>query len=256
LEQLAAGYDRQGQRAQKEDCLRRLLTGFPNHPVTIRLYTAEARARLAAKDYAGAAAWFQKVEAGLAPADREQFKFAQTMASPQRVDPKVLLTMANEQLTKNEVGQAIQFYEEYLQRFPDVAGANEAKTKLGWCYALQKQMDKAERLWQSVIARGAAGDPWVGESQWNMIRLLAGPKNKWEDAAKLCETVAKNFPKQFRGQQAMFTRAWLYWAHGKWQPARAAFEDLVKAYPDVLQHPPIQEYIQQCDQHLAKGAKG
>jgi tetratricopeptide (TPR) repeat protein len=253
LEQLAVGYARQGQRAQKEDCLKRLATDFPQHPVTTRLFVTEARARLAAKDYAGAAALFQQVEAGLSAAEREQFQFARSMASPSRVDPKMLLTMANEQLTKNEVGQAIQFYEEYLQRFPDAPGANEAKTKLGWCYALQEQMDKAEQLWQSVIARGATGDPWVGESQWHMIRLLAGPKGKWEDAVKLCETVAKNFPKQFRGQQALFTRAWLYWAHGKWQPARAAFEDLVQAYPDVLQHPPIQEYIQQCDQNLTKG---
>ncbi|MBI4471365.1 MAG: tetratricopeptide repeat protein [Acidobacteria bacterium] len=252
LEQLALSYEHQNQKQQQDDCLRRLLQGFPNHPITINLFIREAQAKLAARDYAAAAALYQKVEAALGEEDREKFKFAQSMASASRIDPKLLLRAANQRLEKNDVAQAISFYQEYLSRFPDDQGANEAKTNLGWCHGLQDQNDKAERLWQSVIKHGPANDPWVGESQWYMVRLLAGPKGKWEDAVKLCEVIVKNFPRgSLRHEQALFTKAWLFWAHKQWSPARAAFADLIAVYPEKANHPPIMEYVADCDKNLS-----
>jgi len=256
LEQLFEIYGQQQQLAQQKDCQRRLLRDFPAHPITVRLHTQQAQVRFLALDYAGAVASYQSVAKHLPVTEQEKLKFAQAMVAAKNADPKSLVAQANQLLEQNEIPVAIQVYEEVLRRQPSLALTLEAKTKLGWCHAVQNQFEKAEQLWQAVIREGPATDPWVGESQWHMIRLLAGPQRKWEAAAKLCETVAQNFPKQARGQQALFTRAWLYWAHQKWQPARAAFDDLLQAYPSVAQHPPIQNYIEQCENNLGKGKAG
>jgi tetratricopeptide (TPR) repeat protein len=254
LEQLVLYYEKEGPPARVEELLNRLLTAFPTHAATVRLWTKRGETLFAAKKYEAAVQAWESLGVQLTGVARQKLTVARVLAKA-NTDPRSLLEAANTSLERNEVALAVELYEVYLDRFPQAVDVRQAKTKLGWCYALEKELEKAERQWQSVIAGGPATDAWVGESQWNMIRLLAGPRGKAEDAVKLCQTVARNFPKQFRGQQALFTRAWLLLVHQKWVLARAAFDDLLREYPEVGQHPPVQDYIRECDEAISKGAK-
>ena len=169
--------------------------------------------------------------------------------------PDALLESAGESLTANNVATAINLYVAWLQKYPTGTRTAEAKTKLGWCYSLQNTpagLKNAQELWQGVIQKGPVNDPWVGESQMSMIRLLAGPKGKWDEAVEVCQVVAKNFPKSARGGQALFSRAWLYWAHEKWKLSRSAFDDYLRVYPEAIEPQPIKDYIRDCEEGLKK----
>jgi len=252
LEQLALACERMQQLPQKEELLKRLRQNFPNHAVTLRVCRREAEAKLTALDYAGAITWYQQIAGSLADKDRQRLKFAQTMLSAKGADLTGLLTMANELLTSDDVASAITLYEELLRRFPAGKGVAEAKTKLGWCYALRQDWDRAERLWRSVVESGPAQDRWAGESQWHIVQMLSGPRGKWEAAAALCDEIIKTFPVgSVRHEQAQFSKAWLFWANKKWAAAKAAFEDFLAAYPAKATHPPLVEYLEECTLKLA-----
>ena len=134
--------------------------------------------------------------------------------------------------------------------------AAEAKTKLGWCLYLQQKYAEAEPLWREVVKKGPVKDKWVGESRWHMIQLLTGPQNKPDKAVELCDVHAKEFAGAFRGQQAVFIKAWIYWRNKDWTKARQTFSDLVSAYPETAQHKPIQDYIRDCEQGIRDTRQG
>jgi TolA-binding protein len=129
--------------------------------------------------------------------------------------------------------------------------------KLGWSYYCQhdaKSLDRAEAIWEEVIRKGPPADPWVEESQWHMIQLLAGPRAKWKEAVAHCDAAAKGaLAGSFRHEQALYTRAWLLWTQKKWALSLAGFKEFVKAYPPKATHPPIMAYMQECEKHIAAG---
>ncbi|HEV7406484.1 MAG TPA: tetratricopeptide repeat protein [Chthoniobacteraceae bacterium] len=227
---------------------------FPDHPVAIRTWIARGDAFSKQGRPAEAVKAYEKAGAKLTPAATQNLETARKLLLAAS-GPDALLDSAGESLTASNLVGAINLYLAWLQKYPTGTRIAEAKTKLGWCYSLQNtpaSLKSAEDLWQVVIQKGPANDAWVGESQLSMIRLLAGPKGKWEEAVKVSEVVAKNFPKSARGEQALFTRAWLYWAHEKWKLSRSAFDDYLRAYPEAIEHPPIKDYIRDCDEGLKK----
>ena len=115
--------------------------------------------------------------------------------------------------------------------------------------------EKAESLWKGVIQNAPKKSKWAGMSRWNLIVLNAGPYNKIDQAIELCDTQAREYPGEFYEEQALFTKAWLCWAHKKWPEAKKGFDALLKAYPEKADHPPIRQYIQDCEKGLS-GGKG
>jgi TolA-binding protein len=256
LEQMALHYEKEKASARADEMMNRLLGTFPTNAATVRLWSKRGDALFEAKKYDEAVKAWEAIEASLAPSARQQLAVARVLAKG-KSDPRSLLEAANTSLERNEVALAIGLYQAYLERFPNGADIRQAKTQLGWCYYLREQdkdIDQAESLWKEVAQQGPANDEWVGESQWHLVQILAGARGKWEQAAALCETIAKNFPKgSFRHEQALFSRAWLFWAQREWQKSKTAFDALIAAYPEKTNHPPIVEYIEQCDKNLAAG---
>jgi hypothetical protein len=39
--------------------------------------------------------------------------------------------------------------------------------------------------------------------------------------------------------------------HKQWEPAKGAFNDLVRVYPQKATHPPIIAYLAECDKNLS-----
>lgn len=255
LEQLAGYYEGKGQEAEKKKMLSQLLAEFPEDPVTVLLHVQAAEARLKASDYAGALGLYRAVESKLAEDDRKNLELAVTMTT-KGGGARELLTAANESLEKDHVDQAIKLYQTLLKQNPDSPLAAEAKTKLGWCLYLQQKYAEAEPLWQDVIKKGTVKDKWVGESRWHMIQLLTGPRDKPDKAVKLCDVQAIEFAGAFRGQQAVFIKAWIYWTNKEWTKARQTFSDLVSTYPETAQHKPIQDYIRDCEQGIQDAREG
>ena len=263
LEQLVLYYEKEGPPARVEELLNRLLTAFPAHAATVRLWTKRGETLFAAKKYEAAVQAWEALGAQLAGSARQKLTVAKVLAKA-NTDPRSLLEAANTSLERNEVALAVELYEVYLDRFPQGADSRQVKTKLGWALYVREDeekkgedYDRAESLWKQVAQQGPANDTWAGESQWHLAQLLAGPRGKWEQAVQLCTTITKNFPVgTFRNEQAMFSKAWLYWAKKRWEKSKVAFEELITAYPEKKNHPPIMEYIEECEKNIAakKGA--
>lgn len=256
LEQLAGYYERKGKDAEKKKALNQLLVDFPDHELTVRLHVQAAEAKLKESDYAGARALYEKVRTNLSPEDQKNLDLAVIMSSGVARDPKQLLDYANRSFEGNNVDQAIKLYHILLKECSGSPLTAEAKTKLGWCHYLQQEYAEAEPLWQDVIEKGTIKDKWVGESRWHLIQLLTGPRNKPDKAIELCDVQAREFAGAFRGQQAVFIKAWIYWTMKDWAKAHPAFMDLVSAYPETAQHKPIQDYIRDCEEGIRKHGGG
>lgn len=257
LEQMVQYYGLKGKDTEKKKALNQLLQDFPSSEVTVKLFVREAQARLAESDYSGAAALYRSVDSNLCEEDRANLELAVMMSSGTARNPRQLLDYANKSLEENNVDYAIKLYQAFLKENAASPLAAEARTKLGWCYYLRERFADAEKLWKEVIGRGPAGNEWVGESRWQTIVLMAGPYHKAEAAQKLCLIQAKEFAGKFRGEQALFTRAWLYWVGKQWVEAKAAFEELIRAYPEKALHEPIKAYLNDCEKGLyAGGRKG
>lgn len=98
-------------------------------------------------------------------------------------------------------------------------------------------------------------------SRWHLVVLNAGTYKKIDQAIELCDIQAKEFPGEFYEEQALFSKAWLYWAQQKWDEAQPAFNELLKRYPEKAEHPAIMKYIRDCHDRKtivppASGGKG
>ncbi|MBU4200208.1 MAG: tetratricopeptide repeat protein [Kiritimatiellae bacterium] len=250
MEQMTIWYGQKGKEEDRKKALKQLLAECPDDPITVRLHVQAAEARLKASDYAGALGFYRAVEGKLTDTDRKNMDLAAVMATKGAKNPRELLTAANESFEKNNVDQAIKLYQTFLKQNPDSPLAAEARTELGWSLYVQGKWQESEALWQDVIRKGSPKDEWVGQSRWHMIQLLMGPAGKPDKAIELCETQAKAFPNDPRGERALFIRAWLYWTQKQWVKARGAFNDLLAAYPANAVDPPVQGYIRDCEQGI------
>ncbi|MDO9543199.1 MAG: tetratricopeptide repeat protein [Kiritimatiellia bacterium] len=258
LEQLAGYYGQKNKENDEKKILDQLLTEYPDNPVTVSAHTQAAEARLKKSDYAGALVFYRAVEKKLSENDLKNLELAETMTAKKGArNPPELLKAANESFEKDNVEQAIKLYQTLLKQGGNSSQAAEARTRLGWCFFLRQKYSEAESLWQEVIKKAEVKDEWVGESRWHLIQLLTGPQSKPDKAIELCDAQAKDFPGTFRGEQAMFIKAWLCWTRKDWTKAFRAFNDLVSAYPETAQHKPIQDYIRDCEQGIqnARGGK-
>jgi TolA-binding protein len=256
MEQLALFYESKSDPTTANALREKIIARFPEHPITVRLWVARGDAFSKHGQYAEAVKAYEKVETKLAADAKQKLQAARalTMVS---ANPDALLDAASERLSANDSASAMNLYLAYLQKYPNAARMGEAKTKLGWCYYVsgsKEDLDRAAHLWQEVVNSRPATDEWAGESQWHMVQLLAGPRQKWEDAVRLCEKIAGAFPVgSFRHEQALYTRAWLLWTQKQWKTSLAAFQDLTKSYPQKAIHPPIVAYMQECERNLTGG---
>lgn len=255
LKQLVGYYERNGKDDEQKKALSRLLTDFPDDPVTMSLHIKVAEARLKASDYAGALAFYRPVEKKLSDEDRKNMELAETMAAKGGQNPKQLLASANESFEKNNVKQAMKLYQTLLKQNPNSSLTAEAKTKLGWSFYVDGKWQESAVLWREVIKQEPPKDKWVGQSRWHMIQLLAGPAGKPDKAIEMCEIQAKAFPNDSYGERALFSRAWLYWTQKQWVKAKVAFDDLFAAYPENANDPPVQVYVRECEDGI-RNARG
>jgi len=214
-----------------------------------------AETAFAAGKYTEAIATFSRVEKKLPIEAANHLMIAWAMQNASS-DPATVLLSAQSLIKDQKEDLAVQLYTTFLKKFPQSPHVAEAKTRLGWCLydgGDVAKIERAEQLWREVIAAGPLTGEWVGECQWHMVQLLSGPKNQWKQAAELCVQIARTFPKgSFRHEQALYSRAWLFWAKKDWPSGVAAFEALIAAYPAKAQHPPIVRYLEECRQGVTQ----
>lgn len=256
LEQLTLYYGGKGKESDEKKILSQLLAEFPDNPVTVKLHVQAAERCMKESNYAEALVYYRAVEGKLTDNDQKNKDLALAMTSQEKQTPQQLLAAANESFEKDNVEQAIKLYQTFLKQNPESPLALEAKTKLGWSYYVQGKWQEAENHWRDVIKKGSPKNEWVGQSRWHMIQLLAGPAGKPEKAIEMCEIQAKEFPNSARGERALFSRAWLHWTRKEWAKAKAAFDDLIAAYPDNANDPPIQTYVRECDEGIRNARSG
>lgn len=151
LEQMASYYDAKKRDQDVAQTLSALWESFPTNAVTVRLYTGEAQKCIASGRFAEASALYGKVESCLSNEDRRNLDMTRALSDPARKNASGVLDYANDCLKSDRVDQAIQVYEAFLKQPGISADAWQAKTRLGWCLYLQKEYDKAESLWKSVV---------------------------------------------------------------------------------------------------------
>ncbi len=251
LDQLAAHYRIQRNERELEKTLTRLAEFFPENAITVREHASSGRARLEAGDYAGAAGLYGKVAAHLKGDDLLNYDLAKELSAPDSSVTAILVS-ADAHFAADSVPLAALLYEESLKRNPGLNDKHEAMTKLGWCFYIEKDFAKAEGLWKQVVKSASPSDEWRGRSRWHLIQLMAGYRDKPEQAVELCDAQAKEFAGAFRGEQALLTKAWLYWTKKDWGKASKAFSELTAAYPLTLHHEPIRNYIRDCEEGMGK----
>ena len=125
---------------------------------------------------------------------------------------------------------------------------------LGWCCYLKRDYDKAEKLCKEVIEAGPPTSHWVGKSRWFLIVLAVGPRGNDSRAIELCDVQARVFDGDRLAEQAMFTKAWLYWTQKEWAKGKKAFAELLARYPERGTHPPVRRYISDCEAGMSAKA--
>ncbi len=251
LEQFSRHYRAEGQTADWQKTIERLFDNFPDDPVTIREGKMFAKHCLMNEDWAGAIALYQRFEGHLSRQDKEDLMLARAM-SESGASANVIIKAANSQLARDSVGVAERLYREALRRNPREDEKHKAMTKLGWCLYLQDKDKEAEHLWMNVLKSASRGDEWRGKSRWHLVVLNAGPYENVAKAIELCDEQAKEFDKGFFHEQALFSKAWLLWTRNRWADSRAAFEELIRHYPEKAIHPPIMRYIEDCEEGINK----
>ena len=246
---------------------RQLVEQFPESPSTVAVIGAEADRLFADKKYADAAKAYAQIESSLDENRKRNLILSKTLieagSSPSKLleaADTVFLSGGDEQ--KDILQTARDLYLEALKGQNRLSKDELArlKTRLGWAYYQGtpdwKDIDKAEALWREVIAQNPKDHEWAIESRWYLVYLLAGPKNmdkpgEWKNAVKMCEEIMDASPlEHFRREQAMFVRAWLYWAWKDYQTALPLYEEYGKAYPSSKKQPAIQNYIKQCREKI------
>jgi len=222
-----------------------LLKGYPESPVTVRVWAGVADHLFREEKFSAAVAIYQKLGKSLPPASTQLFAIAQVLLESDG-DPAKLLPIANQALAQNNLRFAKPLYKRLAKSPKAGAALPQIETQLGWCIYLEgrdEALRQAERLWRGVISRTKPADPWYAESRWHLVQLAAGPEGNWSKAVALCQEIAREqAPGTFAQEQALFARAWLLTVHKQWKPAVAAFDDLAAAYPEKLLHPPVQRY--------------
>ena len=251
MEQLTIWYGRKSREEDQEKALKQLLAEFPTNPLTVRLHIQAAAEKLKGSDYAAALAFYRAVEGQLTDPDKKNLELAATITTKGAKNPRDLLEAAKENLEKNEVELAISLYQAFLKKNTSSPLAAEAKTKLGWCFYLKRDYDKAEKLCKEVIKAGPSTSHWVGKSRWYLIVLAAGPQGKVSKAIELCDAQAKAFDGDRLAEQALFIKAWLYWTQKEWAKGKTAFDELLAKYPARGAHPPVKKYISDCENGMS-----
>ncbi|NLE66156.1 MAG: tetratricopeptide repeat protein [Lentisphaerae bacterium] len=254
MEQMTLFYDRKNREEDRKKALRQILAEFPADPIAVRLHVQAAEARMKASDYAGALAYYLAVESQLAAQDRKNMDLVEAMTGTGARSPRALLEAANENLGRNNVDQAIVIYQEILKQYAASPQAPEAKAMLGWCCYLKRDYDKAEKLYKEVIEAGPPTSHWVGKSRWFLIVLAVGPRGNDSRAIELCDVQARVFDGDRLAEQAMFTKAWLYWTQKEWAKGKKAFAELLARYPERGTHPPVRRYISDCEAGMSAKA--
>lgn len=248
LEQLIGLYEKRDQTSEASILSNRLLKQHPQHPATLRLLVRRADTSSASQRYEEVVRLLSPVRAQLTGEQARQLDLAQICVEA-KTNPEKLLTAASAALEADEPAKAVPLLKTFLVQ-SGVTRTAEARTKLGWalyCSGDAKQIAEAEDLWKSVVNKGPSTDAWVGEAQWHMVQLLAGPKAKPNEAISLCEKIAQHQPQgTFRHEQALYTKAWLFWIQHDWKAALGAFNDLIKSYPSKASQPAIQRYVEEC----------
>lgn len=255
MEHLAAYYQSKANPAAANQWRQKLATQFPDHPIAVNMWTARGGEAFKAGQYAEAVKAYEKVEPKLSPSDRQSLEVARHLLEG-GTNPDGLLDAATARLKANDTEGAKGLYTAYVQKYPNAYRTAEAKTQLGWCYYVSgknEDTNRAAQLWQEVIKAGPPTSNWVGQAQWHTVQYLSGPARKWKDAAALCVQISKTFPPgSFRHEQALYSRAWLFWVKKQWPEALTAFQELIKAYPEKAGHPPIVYYLEDCHKHVGK----
>lgn len=250
LNQLALFHQERGQEQQVQEILAQMAKEFPDDPLTVERHAASANAYIEKGKYKEAMACYRPVAAKLEGTDRANAEATALLLKPEAQNAETVLQFAGDALTSDQVDKARMIYQYYLKNHGNTPGRWEAMTKMGWCLFLKKEENRAEKMWRDVIAKAPADNYWVGKSRWHLIALMAGPRGKVNDAVELCEVQAKAFDDNMLGEQAMFVKAWLYWTQKNWAKAKTAFDELLAKYPARGAHPPMKQYLTDCENGL------
>lgn len=258
LEQTALLHEKGKNQSSADRAHGDLLHDYPQHPVTARVWTGIADALYQKQKFAEAIATYERFEPQLNQAQKKNLKLGRILAKGEG-DPSQLLAAGDEALKFSDLATGISFFEMHLQRFPNDARKREAQTKLGWArYRVPdpKSQEQAEAIWRDVVTEGPPADEWVGRAKWQLVQVLSGPRGEWKKAVAMCDELIATFPKgSFRHEQAVFSKAWLFWVHKQWQPALDGFELLMRDYPASATHAPILEYVSDCREKLGISAE-
>jgi TolA-binding protein len=249
LEQLALLAERSRNPSGAQDHRRRLLRDHPDSPTTATVWLGIADTHFRDQEYRQAAELYQRFETALDARQRSRLAVAEVLAGS-ATDPAVVLEHVVDSLRNNRIDTAQALARAVQRQFPRHPAAAEAALREGQTLIARGDRESAEQardLFASVFNHTAATDEVTELARWELIRVNAGPLADIAEALKWCEIAINTSTRgEFRHQQAMYSKAWLLWAHRRFEPALEAFEEFAAAYPEQGASAPIQAYIEDC----------
>ena len=250
LDQFASHYRVDGKTGEWEKIVDQLAEFFPDNPATLRELRFFALQNLNKGEFFQAVAAYERFQKQLNAQDLRNLDLARAMTES-GADGYAIVKSANAQLEGNNPELAARLYTEALKKNLRDDEKFEAMTKLGWCLYLRNREKESEKLWKEVVASAPKGNEWRGKSRWHLVVLNAGDHNDTKKAIELCEEQADEFKSGFLHGQALFSKAWLLWAKGRWRESKEAFDVLISEFPEKATHPPIMKYIEDCEHGMS-----
>ncbi len=218
------------EQGRADEATRRTREFDERHPDRAELSADIAVARgnyLLDRDPAGARAHFDALLAGDTRTGRDRFLYGRGLVA----------------LTTGAFEEAVPFFQEIVERYPDSSLGFDAYQRLGSSYYALERYDPAAAAYRRAHGVAATADA-KGDAahNWALALERAG---RFDDALGVYRGLQRDYPGTERGRRAAFKVGFVYQEWGKWRQAIAAYREAL-AHQSGAEAAETQFWIAEC----------
>ncbi|HET9951802.1 MAG TPA: tetratricopeptide repeat protein [Candidatus Eisenbacteria bacterium] len=205
-------------QAEAQATLERLISDFPDHPVSA------SATKLLAWTYA------QQGRDSLAIATEERLVARWGGSSDQSVVSGALLDIAHVRFNQKRYKDAAAGYDDFLRRFPEHPRRNQARYQAGLAYLRLNHAGDAVDRWEGIV-RDSASAP-IAEKAWARAGDLYFQAQRYEDAKRCYRGLLEHFAATDAAALATLRTGQCDYNAGRDADALASYSQVVERYPD------------------------
>jgi TolA-binding protein len=154
------------------------------------------------------------------------------------ITKQTLLGKAYSYFNSKEFSNAINFFEDFINRYPNDKNIDEIKLRLADSYFGAKRFDKAASLYKEIMNENKNLNNDLAYYQFAQALFKAG---KSEDAKNAFQDLQIKFPKSKYIDESQYVIGWIAFQQNKFDEAINSYKQLIAKYPNSELRP-IAEY--------------